>query len=158
MKKKKKKALKVIGKRKRIELAKKDFYNFENSSLVFDSISPLWFLGERTHRDLTKVATYFIFSNFTLHYLQYISQIVEKNLKIKKPVSTDLIATKNKLDAFGKKISSLFDSDLISWARNECIPALTELVKRLNISSYNDLARLANLLQRELRVLKISLE
>ncbi len=52
---------------------------------------------------------------------------------------------------------SLFDTDLMYWVHNECIPALTKLTKRLYINSYDDLTRLTNLLQRELRLIQGSI-
>jgi len=140
----------------KIEFARKRFYNFENSSFVFDSISPFWFLGRETSRNLTQLSTLKIFSDFVFSYLQFLSEIIEKKLNIKNISSGDLFH-EEKLNNFKEVVASVFYDDLIVWINNVCIPNFTELVKRLNVTSYGELARLANLLQGEIRFLKNAL-
>ena len=147
----------VSKKGNRVELAKKRFYNFEGSSAVFDSISPFWFVSSESNKNLTRLSAYKVFSDFTFSYLQFLSKIVEKKLSIKNISSEDLLFN-DELDAYKKKIDSVLDNAFIAWVNNNCIPTLTELVKRLNVTSYGDLAKLANLLQGEIRFIANSFE
>jgi hypothetical protein len=137
----------------KIELAKKKFYNFENSAFVFNSISTFWFLSKEANRSLTQLSTHKLFSDFVFSYLQFLSEIIEKKFNIENISSCDLLNTERFSD-FERKISSIAGADIVLWVNDVCLPTLRELVKRLNVTSYGELARLANLLQGETRFLK----
>ncbi|OPY16692.1 MAG: hypothetical protein A4E23_01678 [Methanomethylovorans sp. PtaU1.Bin073] len=127
------------------ESFKRQKYNFKHHEKAIDNVNCLFFLDEKSKRNIYDISAKYLLASFSLDYLKLLSKHLEEKY-LHHQVTLSHFEDVDKKKQVEKVFNDSKNTPVIQWLRDDCLVTLKDAVDHLIVDDMDDVLNLGNIL------------